>query len=259
MPDKFYRFSLTHHGFSLELRVNDIIIDADPDGIFRNRSFVNNQYIIDGVNKVQLRIGLAGNPPQIPKDLTLACSVYECTADQLGGNNLPQPLVLLTFPGKDVPSFPAALNGSFESKSPFGRWAWQDAERVEAVTPDDLLSCAALVKKLHAALSQRSLPTLLPMLSIKTAEMARAFYVPPEERRQDQEQFFRQVFGDSRFAMEPLKTDDLEVVPMGENRVFLIRHLDGKPTLESKELSEGYCFTLPVITSKISGEWKVVR
>ncbi len=259
MTQKFYRFTLAHHGFSLELRVNDVIIDADPEGIFRNRSFVNNQFIIDGVNKVQLHIGLAGNPPQIPKDLTLTCSVYECTADQLGKDNLPAPLVQLTFPGKEVPSFPAALTGSFETKSPFGRWAWQDAERIDPVTPDDVLLCASLVKKTHTALTQKSLQTLLPLLSIKTAEMALAFYVPPEERRKDQEQFFQQVFGDSQFAMERFETDDLEIVPMGENRVFLVRHLGGIPALESKELSEGYCFTLPIIASKIGGEWKVVR
>ena len=59
--------------------------------------------------------------------------------------------------------------------------------------------------------------------------------------------------------MEPLKTDDLELVAMGENRVFLLRHQDGAPALESKELSEGYCFTLPVYFSKINVEWKIVR
>jgi hypothetical protein len=37
MPDKYYRFSITHHGFSIELRVNDVIIDTDPTGTFRNR------------------------------------------------------------------------------------------------------------------------------------------------------------------------------------------------------------------------------
>jgi hypothetical protein len=259
MPDKYYRFSLTHHGFSVELRLNDVIIDTDPDGMFRNRSFVNNQYILDGKNTVKLTLGLPGAPPKLPQDLTLTCTVHELAADQLGGPNFPAPLLLLQFPGNQVPTFPASITGSFETKSPFGRWAWQDAERIDPVMPDDVLLCASLVKKTHTALTQKSLQTLLPLLSIKTAEMALAFYVPPEERRKDQEQFFQQVFGDSQFAMERFETDDLEIVPMGENRVFLVRHLGGIPALESKELSEGYCFTLPIIASKIGGEWKVVR
>jgi hypothetical protein len=259
MPDKYYRFSVTHHGFSIELRVNDIIIDTDPAGTFRNRSFVNNQFIVDGKNTLKLSLGLTGNPPQIPQDLTLTCMVHELGADQLDGKNLPAPLVALEFPGSQPPSFPATLTAAFDVKSPFGRWVWEDAERIQETTADEVFACASVLKKVHTSLSQKDLPGLLPMLELKTAEMARAFYVPGQERAQDQEQFFKEVFNDSQFAMEQLKTDDLELVPMGENRVFLLRHQGVAPALESKELSEGYCFTLPVYLSKINGEWKIVR
>ncbi len=259
MPDTYYRFSLAHHGFSIELRLNDVVIDTDPAGTFRNRSFVNNQFILDGKNTVKLTLGLAGSPPKLPQDLTLACMVHELTADQLAGPNFPEPLVLLRFPGSEVPSFPASLSGSFEIKSPFGRWAWQEGERVDNLTPADLLSCADLLGKIYGALSNGSFSALLPLLSIKTSEMARAFYVSVQDRSLDQQQFFRQIFDDSQFAMEPFKADDLEMVPMGKNRLFLVRHADGKPALESKELSEGYCFTLPIIVSKLGGEWTVVR
>jgi hypothetical protein len=259
MTDKYYRFSITHHGFGIELRVNDVIIDTDPTGTFRNRSFVNNQFIVDGKNALKLTLGLAGNPPQMPRDLTLTCMVHELTEDQLGGQNLPAPLTSLEFPGSQPPSFPAVLTAAFDVKSPFGRWAWQNAENIQEITPDEVVACANVLKKVHAALSEKDLTTLLPMLELKTAEMARAFYVPSPERAQDQEQFFKEVFNDSQFAMEPLKTDDLELVAMGENRLFLLRHQGGTPALESKELSEGYCFTLPVYLSKIHNEWKIVR
>jgi hypothetical protein len=259
MPDKYYRFSVTHHGFSIELRVNDVIIDTDPTGTFRNRSFVNNQFIVDGKNTLKLTLGLAGDPPQMPQDLTLASMVHELSADQLDGKNLPAPLAALEFPGSEPPAFPTELSASFDVKSPFGRWVWEDAERIQEITADEVFSCGNLLKKVHDALSQKNLKALLPMLQLKTTEMARAFYVAEQERRQDQEQFFKEVFNDSQFAMEPLKTDDLELVAMGENRVFLLRHQGGAPALESKELSEGYCFTLPVYLSKINGEWKIVR
>jgi hypothetical protein len=214
---------------------------------------------VDGTNTLKLTLGLAGSPPQMPKDLTLVSMVHELAPDQLGGQNLPAPVASVEFPGSLPPSFPATLTASFDVKSPFGRWAWQDAQRIQETTPDEIFACASVLKKVHAALSQKDLPGLLPMLELKTAEMARAFYVAEEERRQDQEQFFQGVFNDSQFAMEPLKTDDLELVAMGENRVFLLQHQGGAPALESKELSEGYCFTLPVYLSKINGEWKIVR
>jgi hypothetical protein len=185
--------------------------------------------------------------------------VHELSADQLDGKNLPAPLAALEFPGSEPPSFPAVLRAAFDVKSPFGKWIWQDGERIQEISPDDVLACGNVAKKVYAALSQKDLAALLPMLELKTAEMARAFYVPGQERRQDQEQFFKGVFGDSQFVMEPLKTEELELVPMGENRLFLLRHQGGAPALESKELSEGYCFTLPVYLSKIKGEWKIVR
>ncbi len=259
MAQKYYRFSIVHHGFSIELRVNDVVIDSDPAGMFRNRAFINNLFIVNGKNTVTLSISLAGDPPQMPADLTLSCMVHELTEDQLDGKNLPPPLALLEFPGKEVPSFPATLTAEFDVDSPFDRWFWEDAERVDEVMPDDVVACADVAKSLHGALEQKDLQKLLPHLEIKTKEIAHAFYIDPTQRAQDQQEFFKEVFNDPQFGMEPLNTEDLEIVPMGNNRVFLLRKSDGAIALESKELSAGYCFSLPIYLSKANGEWRVIR
>ena len=64
MDPKYYRFTIVHHGYSLVIRLNDVIIDTDPQGVFRNRNFINNQYILDGKNTLTIEIGLAGDLPK---------------------------------------------------------------------------------------------------------------------------------------------------------------------------------------------------
>jgi hypothetical protein len=258
MEPKFYRFTIVHHGFALVLRLNDVIIDADPKGIFRNRKFVNNQFILDGKNTLALEIGLAGEPPALPKDLTLQCMVHELSEADFQNDSAPQPLLLLEFPGKEIPSFPAKIEGDFTVKSPFGKWQWEDAETLD-VTPELTADVKDLVSRLHYALSDKALATVAGVVEIKTREMAKAFYIDPAQRLADQKVFFNDIFKDGRFAMEPLNTNDLEMVPMAHNRLFLAQHQGGAAALESTELSEGYNFSLPVMAAKISGQWRVVR
>jgi hypothetical protein len=258
MQSKLYRFTIVHHGFSLVLRLNDVIIDTDPKGVFRNRKFVNNQYILNGKNTLSLEIGLAGEPPALPKDLALQCMVHELSEADLQNNSEPQPLLLLEFPGNEIPSFPAKISGEFSVVSPFGRWQWEDAEVLE-VSPEVTAELMDRVTKLHAALSSKDLATVRGMVDIKTREMAAAFYIDPAQRLTDQDTFFREIFNDSQFAMEPLAIDNLEIIPMAHNRLFLIQRKGGEPALESTELSEGYHFSLPVTAAKIAGKWRVVR
>ena len=255
MDPKYYRFTLVHHGYSLVIRLNDVVIDTDPQGVFRNRNFINNQYVIDGKNTLTIEIGLAGD---IPKDLTLQCTVQELTETDIQNNATPKPVLTLEFPGKQVPSFPAQISGEFKVESPFGRWQWEDAETLD-MSPDIAEDLKDVLAKLHQALSSKDLAAVRKSVEIKTQEMARAFYVDPAERLKDQEKFFNDIFSDSQFDMEPLKTDDLDIVPMALNRLFLVRHQGGGVALESKELSEGYNFSLPVIAAKISGKWSIVR
>ena len=255
MDPKYYRFTIVHHGYSLVIRLNDVIIDTDPQGVFRNRNFINNQYILDGKNTLTIEIGLAGD---LPKDLTLQCTVQELTETDIQNNATPKPVLVLEFPGKQAPSFPAQISGEFKVESPFGRWQWEDAETLE-MTPEAAADLTGVIEKLHQALSSKDLASMRSIVDVKTREMAKAFYVDPAERLKDQEKFFSDIFSDSQFGMEPLKTDDLDIVPMARNRLFFVRHKGGGVALESKELSEGYNFSLPVIAAKVSGKWSVVR
>jgi hypothetical protein len=258
MTPRFYRFTIIHHGYSLVLRLNDAIIDTDPRGAFKNRSSMCNQYIIDGRNTLSLDISLAGEPPAMPKDLALKYMIHELTESDLASNNTPEPLLSLEFPGKEVPSFPARIEGGFDVASPFGKWEWESADRPE-MTPENAAEITGLLEKLHQALADKNLDAVVDIVKIKTLDLARSFYIDTNERLADQKNFFTRIFSDSQFAMPQLKTDDIEIIPMADSRLFMVQHASGGAAIESAELSEGYCFSLPVIVSRISGKWQVVR
>jgi hypothetical protein len=259
MADQYLYFKLKHHGFAITLRLNDIVIDADPDGLFKTRNFINNQFAIAGENILELEIGLAGTPPQIPKELALECAVYLATDAQIKAESFSQPLALLEFPGSQPPQFPAKITAVFTLADLFGRWAWQDGEIIDQITPDVLAEITSVITNVHDVLVKKDIRQIQTLMTMKAQEMARAYSIPLTDRIADQTAFFQELFADSSFAMEDLKLPDMQVIPMAHNRIFLCKGADDLDVIESKELSAGYNFSLPIYLSKINGKWEIVR
>jgi len=259
MANSFYLFTINHEGLGIELWFNDILLDMDKEGVFKNRKFPNNLYVIDKENTLKAKITLPGQPPKMPDNLDLKICLYEIEQQMLGDETLPEPVAELLFPGTEAPSFPAEIETTFNINSPFPRWQWQDAEVVDNSDPAVIQDCFSVISDLHQALSAKDFTTVSNMLSLKTQEMANAYYIPIDERIADQENFFNEIFSDSQFEMEAFNNGNLTIIPMAQNRLFLVQQNDGNAAIESKELSEGYCFTLPIYVSKIDGVWKIVR
>jgi len=258
MPDSYFQFRVTHQGFATRLFLNDILIDSDPDGVFKKRNLLCNQFVTDGVNRVRMEISIP-NPPDLPKEMKLTIALYQLTDQQISSNQLPEPLLQLEFPGKTSPSFPASLEGEVAIASGLGRWEWEDSDTIESIEKEDVAAISTLLKKLHIALSDKNLPAIQSLMELKTREMALAYHIPLATRVSDQEEFFKGIFNDTQFTMNPLSLDQLQIDPMAGNRFFVLERKDGKGLLESAELTEGYSFSLPVSVSRINGIWTIVR
>lgn len=259
MADKFYLFTIGHEGLATELWFNGVLLDQDPDGVFKNRKFPNNLFVIDGDNSLKLKIRLAGQPPRMPESPELKARLYEIPPEDLNATQLPEPLAELSFPGAEAPTFPAELDATFNIQSPFPRWAWQDAESLDVGDAATIRACLDPVSRLHQALGAKDLQTIMDLVSIKTEETAQAYYIPLNERLSDQQTFFEEIFADAQFAMEPYDAGNMELVPMADDKLILVRQSNGDAALESKELTEGFCFTLPIYVSKVNGEIRIVR
>ena len=259
MADRFYLFAIGHEGLATELWFNGVLLDQDPNGSFKNRKFPNNLYVVEGENTLKLKIGLAGQPPRMPETPELKARLYEIPPEELNANQLPEPLAELTFPGAEAPTFPAELETTVKIQSPFPRWSWQDAEPMDVSDGATVRECLDLVERLHKALTAKDLQTVMDLVSTKTEETAQAYYIPMNERISDQQTFFEEIFADAQFAMEPYDAQNMELVPMADDKLILVRQSNGSAALESKELIEGFCFTLPIYVSKVNGEIRIVR
>ncbi|KMQ49646.1 hypothetical protein CHISP_3430 [Chitinispirillum alkaliphilum] len=257
MSNPFYYFSIGHEGLAIEIWFNDVLLDTDPDGAFRDRQFLNNLYVLDGENSLKVKVGLPGQPPRKPESLDLKVGLHEVFSEE---DSLPEPIAEITFPGTDIPSFPAVLDTTVQINSPFGKWSWEQGEVIDIEDPQTIPSVMNLLGKLHQTLSSRDIDTITNIMDVKARDMASAYFMPVEERLEGQRDFYREVFDDPQFEMEPLQSfDNLRFVPMAHGRLLLIEQKNGNSALESKELSEGYCFCLPVILAKFGNELKVVR
>ncbi|MDG5814619.1 hypothetical protein QA601_06000 [Chitinispirillales bacterium ANBcel5] len=256
MQDPHYFFSIEHEGLAVELWFNDILLDSDPEGKFKNRQFLNNLFILDGENTLKLKISLPGTPPRKPESFNLKAGFHIVQEES---EELPDPIAELKFPGNNVPSFPAEIQTTFTVQSPFGKWLWEDAQEIDVDDPQTTSATVSLISSLHKALISQDLDKVTDILSSKASETARAYYIPSDDRLSDQRQFFQEIFNDSQFNMEPFKPESLRFTPMANNRLLFIEQKDGSSALESTELSEGYCFCLPVCLCKIDNEYIIIR
>ena len=259
MANNLYLFTTEHEGLATELWFNGILLDEDPEGVFRDRKFPNNLYVIDGENTLKLKISLPGHPPRMPDSPKLSARLYEMGQESTDLTQLPEPIAELNFPGEEAPTFPAELETTVSIQSPFPRWSWQDAEPMDVSDGATVRECLDLVERLHKALTAKDLQTVMDLVSTKTEETAQAYYIPMNERISDQQTFFEEIFADAQFAMEPYDAQNMELVPMADDKLILVRQSNGSAALESKELIEGFCFTLPIYVSKVNGEIRIVR
>ncbi|MDG5814620.1 hypothetical protein QA601_06005 [Chitinispirillales bacterium ANBcel5] len=253
--EPIYFFSINHEGLAVEVWFNDVRIDSDPDGYFQNRRFANNLFVINGENRLRITIDLPKEQNK-PENLNLTAGFHVVLEDVL---ELPEPIAELNFSGEDGSSFPAEIETSFEILSPFEEWLWETAREININDPKIVEGSVSVLSSLHDAMSSRDITKVMDLLSVRTREMSHAYYSCEEEAIVDQRTLFQDLFNDPQFNLEPLEPENLRFIPMANNRMIYIEQKDGSSALETKELSEGFIFSLPIYLCKIGEEFIVVR
>ncbi|MBN1980015.1 MAG: hypothetical protein JW795_00680 [Chitinivibrionales bacterium] len=261
MIEKYYQFTCEANGYGLKLWLNDIIIAHEGRGCVRQRKYLANQYIIDGRNSVRLQIYPVKN---CHKNQCSTVGSVKIRLDEIPVTTFSESLnatriASVEYTEQNQVVYPIEFETDFSICSPFGRWVWQDAEQIEEFYGQNATLLHDFLHTLHAYFSAKNIDGVQHCIEIKNKEMARAFYVPFESRWADQEEYFYELFNDTQFSMEPLDTAKLAVEPMACGRLFSVTNTNGTAALESKQLSRGCCFSMPLILSKIDGALKIVR
>ncbi len=155
-----YTFYTDAYGISLELLINGLpVFISPPEGASRSGRI--NQWIIDGLNRVEVRSSFTAATENQLSQLSAEVSIADDQRTVWAYHwTLPQP------PG------PAVARYEFVSTARFGNWAWQTAPQ----TPLNPASAQAIQQEVTAlaiAIQTGDTATTAALLRLKTEEMAR--------------------------------------------------------------------------------------
>ncbi|SFR78501.1 hypothetical protein [Sphingomonas jatrophae] len=139
---------------------------------------------------------------------------------------------------------------------PVQHWAWLDAERRAALTPDDRAEITALMRRLYDALVARSVPALTDLLRHSISEQAVAHGGTPEDMIADFEESMGERM-DERWQVRPVDPNALAMTPKGEGRLVHVTGAGGAPALAAMS-GRGPWFLSPYV-ARIGGVWQIVR
>lgn len=244
-----FQYSFNCLGTSGELRINDLPV-VENEGGNRTRNGLINEYVVDGRNRVMLRIGDLSAAPAPPPpnawvtlNITLNASVEEplCEIDWRPG-----PTVL----------YPARLEREFVSGTSSGRRLFQ-LGAVLSKTPEELSGARQLVEAMANALRSRRLQTVLELLRPKAEHQATAFGFPLSQITSQSTRFFTEWFQNPAWDLRTGDFLKLRFDLFGENRVLRVRRENGTHVIESVPV-DGAVFSMDLHLSLINGAWVIV-
>jgi hypothetical protein len=233
---------------ALEVRLNDLPVFHHAGG-GRTRNALINPWIVDGRNTVLVRIALPAGLDAPPTGAYVDVTITVGDATVYTFNWKPTvPLAIL----------PLTAGGEFISETRFGLWSWQRGERIR-LTPETLSAINAHVQRIFHALSSANLEQAMELFRMKAVEQATAFGMPLEERLAQQRRFFREMFSQPTWRMEPVDYVHLDYRLYAEGRVVSVKNWDGSDILRSAPDSDGAVFSVPLLLSLVDRKWTVVR
>lgn len=256
-------------GCGAELYVNDIPIHrVTPQQQFI--SFPVRQYLLDGVNSIELLVNPGSTPflarsershSASPEASALARLVaYEEGewADGEGGETLLE--TRWAAPDASDVGFPVSKVVEGDLGRILGPWAWQSADRLTG-TAEELKAVEALIARLHAAFSERRAQPIIEAMKLSWSELHRAY---PEEGSADEgaaELRASLAIAPENFSSQvlPLDRSRYSLRLCASGRLVQCVDIDWEPIIRTDEANGAQRWRLPIFAGCLKGEWLALR
>lgn len=240
-----FRYSFDCLGTEGELRINDLPV-VENEGGNRTRNGLLNEYVVDGNNRVMVRIGDLSSPPApAPPNAWVTLDISSV-----------DPLCEIDWrPGSEV-RYPTRLDRQFVSGTSDGQRLFQ-LGAVLRKTPQELTGAGQLVSAMADALRERRIETVLALLKRKAQHQADAFGLPLSRVASQSTRLFSEWFGNPAWDLQPLDVGKLKFDLFGDNRVLRVRREGGAHVIESVPV-DGAIFSMDLLLSLIDGAWVIV-
>lgn len=159
---------------------------------------------------------------------------------------------------KDETIFPVNIIDTFQIDVPYGDWIWRNASPLNEETIDTE-SLISYIQNIHHILDSKDYSALEQLLEVKTTELAKAYYIPINQRLKDQKSFFTDdLFSDPNWGMQPIDITQMQLIFHAGGRMVEVLSKKGKPFLQAKP-GEDSTFGLPLRLCLLDGKWVLCR
>ena len=256
-----YVIAIESHLLDFQILLNDIPVRQVMNGRAVNSQTKVNQWIIEGTNAVEIRLGLpSGGVPEAQADNNPGSFQLRLFGGEHGREPGPEAtLVEYIWDAAAQPlgeSMVTAFTKEFQAEISFGRWRWQDSPPVP-LTESDKQEILQLIGKAHRALAEKDLSALTELLKLNSEEMSRAVGIEEEMLVMGQSEFFSSLFESDGWRMDPLEESELVFKPVAGGRLVGVTQTGGQPLLRG-ESSDGQ-YTSSFMFGRVAGTWHILR
>lgn len=257
MMETYYRLETFCNQIAVAVYINGIPIVIDRFHSNPNNQITVNQWVYSGKNTLDVNISV--NPHFEHRLIEQNASVKIIEYKGIRPDFTPRSIKVLFW--KYIPdetTFPVNLHDQFELDTPFGEWVWRSAQELTTDTIP-LESLREFITRLHNVLQTKKYDELEPLLTVKASELADAYFIPLQERLDDQRTFFTdELFADARWGMAPLDFGNMNILYHAGGHLIEVVDRFGNPFLQSLP-GEETTFSLPLRLCYRNNQWVLCR
>lgn len=259
MPSILYVLEVQTGFFNSQVLLNDIPVFTETNGRFLTSQSKVNQWIIEGTNKIEVRLGLPGNRVAIEEGNISRTFQLKLLVGEQGREPGPSGVLVTYDWGTEknpvTHDMTSVYVKEFQPQRAFGKWVWQEIPGAQ-ISSQDREQIIRIIRRIHGSLAAKDINSLRELLSTYTKEMAKALGMSEEELEQDQREFFQSLFSAPEWRMEPLNEASINLALIGGGRLVEAKGVEDKPLLKGSAVDRTYAnnFTF----GKVKGEWRIL-
>ncbi|MFH1897407.1 MAG: hypothetical protein ABH886_04100 [Candidatus Desantisbacteria bacterium] len=252
-----------------ELYVNDIPLECHDA---RDLPFIAtpvHQYLIDGINEIELIINPGHTPSQARKGnykmdtagMWADVRLVRYPEGVFTGDPSGEILANVVWEGKKGKEevFPKILSAKVDLEPMFGRWAWQDAEKIvlNEKTVSEILD---VVKIVHEDVKRGSSNQILQLAKNMHMDTCRAY--PLRKLSQIEQRVSKSLIKKAQqkdWAVDPLNPSMFDFRVCANGHMVEIINKDWNDTIMGHLKDSGDDYPFSMFLSRINGVWHIVR
>jgi hypothetical protein len=253
---KFTSIFVKSHKVAYSVAINGVTIIANRDNTLPQKELGINQWVSDGTNTIDINLFIAGHFWEELEDQYLDIRIFETEVN--GQDQVESTTKELHWKWEHGTEFPINLSDTFSLSLPYSGFLWDAGEPLTEETID-IEGLKDYITSINTLMDTKNYAVIEPLVTPKAKELASMYYIPVEQRLNDQRDFFHsELFSTPGWGMEKIDFERMNIEYHASGKLIEVLDRQGKPILKSKPIDDAV-FSLPMFLSYQNEKWVICR